>query len=50
MRLKEHDTNMQRDPKFGKNMRKFWGMKSQATNSQAPSTQSYAQQLGNYIK
>jgi hypothetical protein len=51
MRLKEHERNMQRDPKFGKNLRKFWSMKSVATNSQLESSKgSYAQQLGGMIK
>ena len=50
MRLKEHEKNMQRDPKFGKHLRKFWGMKSQATNSQmSSSNQSYAQKLDNFL-
>lgn len=25
MRLKEHERNMQRDPRFGKNLKRFWG-------------------------
>ena len=41
-RLREHDRNMERDPKFGKNLRRFWGMKSNTTASQ-PS--SFAQKL-----
>jgi len=45
MRLKEHEYNMQRDPRFGKNLKKFWGMK---TNSTA-STHSYAQKLDAFI-
>ena len=50
MKLKEHERNMQRDPKFGKNLRKFWGMKSQATNSQfGSSAKSYAQKLDGFI-
>lgn len=50
MKLKEHERNMQRDPKFGKNLRKFWEMKSVATNSNfASSNKSYAQQLDNFI-
>ena len=49
-KLQEHERNMQRDPKFGKNLRKFWGMKSQATNSNmASSNRSYAQQLDQFI-
>jgi len=32
-RLKNHELNMQRHPKYGKNMRRFWGLKSQTTNS-----------------
>lgn len=34
MRLKEHDNNMKRDPTFGKNLKRFWGMKSVTTASQ----------------
>jgi hypothetical protein len=50
MRLKEHERNMERDPKFGKNLRKFWGMKSVGTNSNySNGGQSYAQQLGGMI-
>lgn len=50
MKLKEHERNMQRDPKFGKNLRKFWDMKSNPTNSQVgSSTKSYAQQLDGFI-
>ena len=49
MKLKEHERNMQRDPKFGKNLRKFWGMKSQATNSQFGSNKSYAQKLDGFL-
>ena len=37
MRLREHERNMERDPKFGKNLRKFWGLKSNATASQPSS-------------
>lgn len=49
-RLKEHERNMQRDPKFGKHLRKFWGMKSNATNSAfSNSNQSYAQKLDGFI-
>jgi hypothetical protein len=33
MRLKEHEYNMQRDPKFGKNLKKFWAQKSNSTVS-----------------
>jgi hypothetical protein len=45
-RLREHEMNMERDPKFGKNLRKFWGMKSNATASGAGS---YAEKLGQFI-
>lgn len=49
-RLKEHEANMQRDPKFGKNLRKFWGMKSNPTNSAfSSSNKSYAQKLDGFI-
>lgn len=49
-RLMEHERNMQRDPKFGKNLKQFWGMKSQPTNSNAASSnKSYAQQLDQFI-
>lgn len=50
MKLKEHERNMQRDPKFSKNLRKFWDMKSNPTNSQfGSSNKSYAQKLTNFI-
>lgn len=50
MKLKEHERNMERDPKFGKHLRKFWGMKSNPTNSQfSSSNRSYAQKLDNFI-
>lgn len=50
MRLKEHERNIQRDPKFGKNLKKFWGMKSVTTNSQfGDSQKSYAQKLGGMV-
>lgn len=29
-RLKKHEMNMQRHPMFGKNLRRFWGLKSQS--------------------
>jgi hypothetical protein len=51
MKLREHERNMERDPKFGKNLRKFWEMKSVTTNSNAVSSnKSYAQQLGSMIR
>jgi len=46
MRLKEHERNMQRDPRFGKNLKKFWGMK---TNSTVSAAQSFAQKLDTFI-
>lgn len=50
MRLKEHEQNWKRDPKYDKNLRKFWGMKSQPTDSNASgSNKSYAQKLDNFI-
>ena len=45
-RLREHEQNMERDPKFGKNLRRFWGMKSQATVSGAGS---FAQKLDKFM-
>lgn len=49
MKLKEHERNMQRDPKFSKNLQKFWGMKSQGASSQNGSNKSYAQKLDQFI-
>jgi hypothetical protein len=50
-RLKEHEKNMQRDPRFGKNERKFFGLKSQPTNSAySSSNRSYAQKLDGLMR
>ncbi len=47
MRLREHEKNMERDPKFGTNLRRFWGMKSNPTASGAGS---FAQKLEKFIE
>lgn len=46
MKLKQHDHNMQRDPNYGKNLKRFWGMKSVSTVSGAGS---YAQKLDQFL-
>lgn len=46
MRLKEHEANMQRHPNFGKNQKRFFGMKSVSSVSGASS---YAQKLDQFI-
>lgn len=35
-RLKEHEVNMQRDPNFKKNMKRFHGLPSAVTRSNGP--------------
>lgn len=47
MRLKEHDYNQQRHPGYGKNLKRFWGMKSVSSVSGASS---YAQKLDQFIQ
>jgi len=47
MRLREHEANMERHPSFGKNQKRFFGMKSVSTVSGASS---YAMKLEQFIQ
>lgn len=47
-RLREHERNMERDPIFKKNMKRFYCLPSHATNSQGP--RSTAQKLDAFVQ
>mmetsp|Transcript_32226 Transcript_32226/g.39971 ORF Transcript_32226/g.39971 Transcript_32226/m.39971 type:complete len:87 (+) Transcript_32226:1801-2061(+) len=49
-RLREHEVNMQRDPNFKKNMKRFHGLPSAATRSNAGGPVSTANKLDAFIQ